>query len=76
MAALSKALQHKYSWGNYISKAKIMSDYVTLPVDQFGNVDYPTMDLCVNARGKIIISKLGTFISHEFKAYQAVTNSL
>ena len=76
VAALSKALRHKYSWGNSISKAKITSDYVALPVDQSGNVDYLTMDICVNAIKKNVISKLEAFIARESKAYQAVVNSL
>lgn len=74
VAALSKALSHKYSWGNSISKAKIKSDYVTLPVDKSGNVDYRTMDLCINAVKKNVISKIATFISRESKAYKAVVN--
>lgn len=74
VAALSKALSHKYSWGNSISKAKINSDYVTLPVDKSGNVDYRTMDLCINAVKKNVISKIATFISRESKAYKAVVN--
>lgn len=76
VAALSKALQYKYSWGNSISKAKITSDYITLPVDQFGDVDYTTMDLCVNAMKKNIISKLEAFISRESKVYHSVLKSI
>ena len=53
--SIKKSLSHKYSWGNSISKAKIQSDYMMLPVDNDNIVDYKFMKNLISAVEKLII---------------------
>ena len=43
-ACISKSLGHKYSWGNSISHKKIENDYVTLPRNKKGVIDFAFME--------------------------------
>lgn len=71
-AALKKSLGHKYHWGDSISKQKIKSDIVNLPMN--GNeVDYPFMDTIISGIKKRIIANLKSFIDKEHQAYLEVT---
>ena len=47
-------LCHKYSWGNSVSKAKIKSDYVSLPTKD-GKPDYSAMATFISAIQKLVI---------------------
>ena len=49
-----RSLCHKYSWGNSVSKAKIKSDYVSLPTKD-GKPDYSTMATFISAIQKLVI---------------------
>ena len=71
-AALKKSLGHKYHWGDSISKQKIKSNIVNLPMN--GNeVDYPFMDTIISGIKKRIIANLKSFIDKEHQAYLEVT---
>lgn len=73
VAALYKTLGPKYSWGDSISKAKINSDVVYLPVTSDGNnVDYDFMATCITAIKKQCIAKLKQEINRERAAYKQV----
>lgn len=58
VAALYKSLKPIYSWGNSISKAKIQKDYVDLPVNSSGFIDYNFMENYINALKKQCIARL------------------
>lgn len=49
-----RSLCHKYSWGNSVSKAKIKSDYVSLPTKD-GKPDYSAMATFISAIQKLVI---------------------
>lgn len=38
------SLGHKYTWGNSVSKQKIKTDFVTLPITDKGEIDFAFMD--------------------------------
>lgn len=70
VAALYKSLSPKYSWGDSISKAKIQSDEVFLPIKHDCTIDFEFMDTYINAIKKQYIAKLKQEISREHKAYE------
>ena len=44
VSAIKSALSHKYTWGDSISKSKIKSDKIMLPVTDAGNIDFEDME--------------------------------
>ncbi len=64
VASLYKSLSHKYSWGNSISKQKIQSDTMYLPISANGEVDYQLMKDYIRAVKKGCIARLKAEISH------------
>lgn len=44
VTSIKKSLSHKYHWGNSISKAKIQSDTISLPIDKNGEIDFDFME--------------------------------
>lgn len=58
VASLYKSLSPKYSWGDSISKAKIQSDELFLPVTENGGIDFAFMETYINALKKQIIARL------------------
>ncbi len=70
VAAMYKSLSPKYSWGDSISKAKIQSDEVYLPVTVDDTIDFEFMDTYVSAIKKQCIAALKQEISQEHKAYE------
>ncbi len=70
VAALYKSLSPKYSWGDSISKAKIQSDDVFLPIKNDGTIDFEFMNTYVNAIKKQCVATLKQEISREHKAYE------
>lgn len=70
VAALYKSLSPKYSWGDSISKAKIQSDEVFLPIADDDTIDFDFMETYVNAVKKQCIAKLKQEIAREHKAYE------
>lgn len=74
VAALYKSLSPKYSWGDSISKAKIQSDEVFLPVNADGTIDFNFMDTYISAIKKQCIAALKQEISQEHKAYEQAIN--
>ena len=70
VAALYKSLSPKYSWGDSISKAKIQSDEVFMPVNEDGAIDFKFMVSYINAIKKQCIAALKNEIDREHKAYE------
>lgn len=52
VSALYKSLKPLYSWGNSISKKKIQTNKVLLPVNNSGKIDYEFMDSLIRAYEK------------------------
>lgn len=65
VASLYKSLSHKYSWGNSISKQKIQSDTLYLPILANGDVDYHFMKDYIRAIKKMCIARLKSKMNHE-----------
>ncbi len=55
VSALRKALGIKYYWGDSISKKKIQSDTVFLPVNEKNVIDYDYMDKYIKAIEKKLL---------------------
>ena len=64
-SCIAKSLGHKYTWGNSISHKKIENDYVTLPVNSIGEIDFDFMDS--------FIRELEEERVRELKSYLAIT---
>ena len=75
VAALYKSLSPKYSWGDSISKAKIQSDVVFMPVKEDGTIDFEFMLTYINAIKKQCITALKKEIDREHKAYERAINT-
>ena len=65
VASLYKSLSHKYSWGNSISKQKIQSDTIDLPIMANGEIDYQLMATYIRAVKKQCIARLKEEINRE-----------
>lgn len=74
VASLYKSLSHKYSWGNSISKQKIQSDTINLPVLANGEIDYQLMATYIRAVKKQCIARLKEEIDREQKVYNLIVN--
>ena len=66
-----KSLSHKYSWGNSISKAKIKTDNVFLPVKD-GKPDYESMELLISAVQKLVIKDVVLYANQKIAATKEV----
>ena len=75
VAALYKSLSPKYSWGDSISKAKIQSDEVFMPVNEDGAIDFNFMVTYINAIKKQCIAALKNEIDREHEAYERAINT-
>ncbi|MDR0300678.1 MAG: restriction endonuclease subunit S [Streptococcaceae bacterium] len=53
--AIYKSLSHLYSWGNSISRSKIQSDIVALPVSADGEIDFDFVSNLMSAMQKVVI---------------------
>ena len=61
-ACICKSLLHKYSWGNSISKAKIQSDTILLPVKLDGSIDFDFMESFVKELETEQLAKLTAYL--------------
>lgn len=69
-----KSLCHKYSWGNSVSKAKIKTDKIYLPVKD-NKPDYDTMELLISAVHKLVIKDVVLYADKKMKATKQVLNA-
>ena len=73
IACLEKSLGHKYSWGDSISKTKIQSDTVFLPVTAANDVpDYAYMQTLLSAVQKRVIKSVVQYADQKIAATTAV----
>lgn len=64
-----KALRHKYSWGNSISKAKIQSDIFTLPINpNTEEIDFSYMQTLISAVQKLVIRDVVLYANRKTEA--------
>ena len=61
---INKSLGHKYSWGNSISKAKIQSDKVSLPIKE-NQPNYELMETLISAIQKLVIKDVVLYVNNK-----------
>lgn len=69
---LFKSLNHKYSWGNSISKTKIKNDKISLPMKD-DRPNYDVMELLISAIQKLVIKDVVQYADRKIKATKVVT---
>ena len=62
VTCINKSLGHKYSWGNSISKAKIQSDKVSLPIKE-NQPNYELMETLISAIQKLVIKDVVLYVN-------------
>lgn len=68
-----KSLKHKYSWGDSISKQKIQSDFVTLPIKN-NQPNFEIMETFISAVEKLVIKDVVLYADRKIKATKDVIN--
>lgn len=61
-ACIARSLGHKYTWGNSISKQKIKSDFVSLPMTASGEIDFAFMDSFIRELEEERIRELAAYL--------------
>ncbi len=67
VASLNKSLKPVYSWGDSISKTKIVKDKINLPVTSSGSIDYKFMETYIRAIEKLTIQRVKDWRAKEIK---------
>lgn len=67
-----KNLFQKYSWGNSISKSKIQSDIITLPITADGKIDFDFMELLISAIQKLVIKDVVLYADRKLEGTKEV----
>ncbi len=67
VTSLCKKLKPKYSWGDSISKTKIKSDTIGLPLNSKNEIDYDLMEIYIKAIEKKVIQNVITWKDKEIK---------
>ena len=62
-----RSLSYKYSWGNSVSRTKIKTDRIYLPVKD-GKPDYQSMELLISAIQKIVIRDVVLYTDRKIAA--------
>lgn len=66
VTCVRKSLQHKYSWGDSVSRKKIDNDYITVPMSN-GKIDYNHMETLISAIHKLVIKDVILYIKEKSK---------
>ena len=74
VASLNKSLKPIYSWGDSISKTKIVKDKLQLPVTDSGSIDYQFMETYIRAVEKLIVQNVYDWRAKEVEATKAIVN--
>lgn len=74
VASLNKSLKPIYSWGDSISKTKIVKDKLQLPVTDSGSIDYQFMETYIRAVEKLIVLNVYDWRAKEVEATKAIVN--
>ena len=67
VSSLNKSLKPIYSWGDSISKTKIVKDMISLPVTSSGSIDYQFMETYIRAIEKQTIQRVKDWRAKEIK---------
>lgn len=67
VASLNKSLKPVYSWGDSISKTKIVKNKINLPVTSSGSIDYKFMETYIRAIEKLTIQRVKDWRAKEIK---------
>lgn len=70
---IDKSLNHKYSWGDSISKAKIKTDKVSLPTKN-KKPDFSNMEILISAIQKLVIKDVVLYADKKIEATKEVTS--
>lgn len=74
VASLNKSLKPIYSWGDSISKAKIIKDKFNLPITSTGSIDYKFMETYIRAIEKLTIQRVLDWRAKEIVTTNTVVN--
>lgn len=74
VASLNKSLKPIYSWGDSISKTKIVKDKLQLPVTDSGSIDYQFMETYIRAVEKLIVQKVYDWRAKEVEATKSIVS--
>ena len=74
VASLNKSLKPIYSWGDSISKAKIIKDKFNLPVTSTGSIDYKFMETYIRAIEKLTIQRVLDWRAKEIATTKTVVD--
>ncbi len=70
---VKKSLEHKYSWGNSVSKSKIKEDTILLP-EKNGEIDLSMANLLISAIQKIVIKNVVLYADKQIAETKKVIN--
>lgn len=74
VASLNKSLRPIYSWGDSISKSKIVKDKLELPITSTGAIDYQFMETYIQAIEKLTIQKVKDWREQEVLTTKDIIN--
>lgn len=72
---VKKSLGHKYTWGDSVSKAKIIRDTIMLPTIDGEHPDFAIMEQIIAAVQKIVIADVAKYTARNLEATQQVIES-
>lgn len=75
VASLNKSLKPIYSWGDSISKAKIVKDKFDLPITPSGEIDYKFMETYIRAQEKLAIQRVKDWRNKEIATIKNIVNN-
>ena len=75
VASLNKSLKPIYSWGDTISKAKILRDKFELPITPSGEIDYKFMETYIRAQEKLAIQRVKDWRNEEIATTKNIVNN-
>ena len=75
VASLNKSLKPIYSWGDSISKAKIVKDKFDLPITPSGEIDYKFMETYIRAQEKLAIQRVKDWRDKEIATTKNIVNN-
>lgn len=67
-----KSLKYKYSWGDSVSKTKILGDTITLPVSKKGLADLTTAVTLIRAVQKLVIKDVVDYTERRLTAAKRI----
>lgn len=63
ISCITKCLGHKYTWGNSISHKKIKDDFIFLPVNEDGEIDFDFMESFIRELEEERVRELSAYLT-------------